>query len=502
MNGLPKFVTGRLARPGGEPLGHPDADLLTAFLEQKVTRSEREQVFAHLSQCSACREIVTLAAPDTITASAAPATASGPRTWLRWRGMRWVSVAAASVVVLAIGIALRPTLSEKGPTRVATEVVLRNQETAAAPLTDKISPSETSTATSSADARKEPAPKATQKNREVEPRSEISNSRGSVGFLTDRKSASSAKSFEKDDAQHAARGEEKKQLSKLNETVEVTAESAHVPAANAAAPRPTGTGVASGIGVTGGIVGGLAGTGPRTDRDRVTQNQSLDAHGNVQQRKFVIQPQQQAQSQPYMLQQPSDQSKGNASPGSPAPAPAASSSAPIDVATNAQVRVDQEGKKEAVAGPLTLQTRQAGRTKAVLPNLRANGFGGPFNGGTMKVSAGQAVSWKISPEGKLLRNSSDQNSWQPVELPSAASLHSLASNNLDVWVGGAPLGGETAGALFHTTDGGEHWQRVYGPWTGDILALQSSSANSSVTVRTAGGEWQSQDVGQNWIRTR
>src|SRR5262249_32963562 len=116
---------------------------------------------------------------------------------------------------------------------------------------------------------------------------------------------------------------------------------------------------------------------------------------------------------------------------------------------------------------------------------------------------GQAFSWKISPGGKLLRKKGQNDSWQEIELPSAPTVHSLASNNQDVWVGGSPLSGQTSGALFHTTDGGEHWQRVDGPWTGDILALQAFGAqHTSVLVRTAGGEWQTQDAGVNWIHTR
>ena len=105
MNELPKSVAKRLAKPDGPLLVHPDADLLTAFLEQKTTRSEREQVFAHLSQCSGCREVVAFAAPERIAASAGPV-AKWERRWLQWPGMRWAAVAAGSVIVAAVGIAL------------------------------------------------------------------------------------------------------------------------------------------------------------------------------------------------------------------------------------------------------------------------------------------------------------------------------------------------------------------------------------------------------------
>src|SRR5205085_1799215 len=163
MNELPKSVTKRLAKPDGPLLVHPDADLLTAFLEQKTTRSEREQVFAHLSQCSGCREVVAFAAPERIAASAGPV-AKWERRWLQWPGMRWAAVAAGSVIVAAVGIALRPTLSERSVSQPATEVVLQKEKTAPAPLADKIGPSETATTTRATDSKKESAP-ASQMNR-------------------------------------------------------------------------------------------------------------------------------------------------------------------------------------------------------------------------------------------------------------------------------------------------------------------------------------------------
>ena len=492
MNELPKSVTKRLAKPDGPLLVHPDADLLTAFLEQKTTRSEREQVFAHLSQCSGCREVVAFAAPERIAASTAPVMARGERRWLQWPGMRWAAVAAGSVIVAAIGIALRPTLSERSVSQPATEVVLQ-KEKAPAPLADKIGPSETATTTRATDSKKESAPASQMKRSELEARNEIGTLKGMVpGALVSRKIAPSTKPALEKDAQAATPAEETKQSAKLNQTVEVTAQAANIAAASPPVSRPTG----------GRFAGGTGASTPRADRDQVIPNQTLDANGN-QQRKFVIQPQQAPTQGLARVQQPTDAFTTSA----PAPPSAASSSASTstDAATSAEVTVNRESKDKGGIGGLTLERGRTGRSKAVLPNLGAVGFGGAYHAAAspaLKSSAGEAVSWKISPEGKLLRKGSDEDSWHAIELPTAATLHSLASNNLDVWVGGAPLSAESSGALFHTTDGGEHWQRVNGPWTGDILALQASGAHNSVLVRTAGGEWQSQDAGVNWIRTR
>src|SRR5882757_3248741 len=43
---------------------HPDADQLTAFVEQALPPYEREQTLAHLATCAGCRTIVTLSLPS------------------------------------------------------------------------------------------------------------------------------------------------------------------------------------------------------------------------------------------------------------------------------------------------------------------------------------------------------------------------------------------------------------------------------------------------------
>jgi hypothetical protein len=498
MNQLPKFVAERLARPGERPLVHPDADLLTAFVEQTLRRDEREKVFAHLSQCSACRDVVALAAPETAAPSPAPNTVDAARSWLQWPGMRWVAVAIACVIVAAIGISLRPTLSERGSSQRATEVVRQEERQAAAPLTDTLRSAEASNASHVTEAKKESALASPAKKPEPEARNEISGSKSRVtGALITPKALPHPKPpLEKDDARIATFSDEKKQSA--NESVEVTAQSATGPEA--------GTRSAS---RSGGVVGGLSEVSTtRSDRDQVSQKQLSDASGGPQQNKFVIQPQQ-AQTQELAKVQPSvDGFKATAPTSGAAPAPVSpQTELQTQTASSAQVSAEQESKsKDAVSG-ITLERRDSGRSKAVLPNLGAVGFGGArYNVGTspsLKSSVGHAFSWKISPDGKLLRKKGGEDSWHEIDLPSSVTLHSLASNNLDAWVGGAPLSGERSGALFHTTDGGEHWQHVDGPWTGDILALQASGAqHTSVLVRTAGGEWQTQDAGANWIRTR
>ena len=92
---------------------HPDADVLTAFVERSLGSVERRQVIGHLSACADCREIVALSS----SYSAEEAGAVTKRAvW--WR-LRWASaVAVASLVGLVVWH--RPT-PQPPPMKVQTE---------------------------------------------------------------------------------------------------------------------------------------------------------------------------------------------------------------------------------------------------------------------------------------------------------------------------------------------------------------------------------------------
>ncbi len=97
---LPKLVSSRLASlEARSEAWHPDADLLTAFLEQGLPQGEQGVVLSHLAGCGPCREIASLAQPSGVevqTVLAAPK--SG---WLRgfWR---WGALAACAVVAVSL----------------------------------------------------------------------------------------------------------------------------------------------------------------------------------------------------------------------------------------------------------------------------------------------------------------------------------------------------------------------------------------------------------------
>jgi hypothetical protein len=103
---IPKIVTSKLAeREANLRAGaglHPEADLLTAFVERVLPERERSTVMKHLATCAACREIVALAQPEEV-ATGGVLIRARPRVWrgllLRWGALAACAALAVSVVI-------------------------------------------------------------------------------------------------------------------------------------------------------------------------------------------------------------------------------------------------------------------------------------------------------------------------------------------------------------------------------------------------------------------
>ncbi len=119
MSDVPKFVLKRLQETAALET-HPDADLLTGFVEKSLLEPERNRVTEHLARCSACRAVVALAmpespelpevpeVPDEVPEVEVPAlTASRNarrRDWFNPAVLRWVVATAGIVAVTSVGI--------------------------------------------------------------------------------------------------------------------------------------------------------------------------------------------------------------------------------------------------------------------------------------------------------------------------------------------------------------------------------------------------------------
>ena len=99
MQNVPNIVRDRLKV--ATPVSHPDADTLAAFSERSLADAERAAVMEHLARCGECREIVTLALPETEILH--PVVGNSASRWLTWPTLRWAFV-AAGVAIVSVGL--------------------------------------------------------------------------------------------------------------------------------------------------------------------------------------------------------------------------------------------------------------------------------------------------------------------------------------------------------------------------------------------------------------
>ena len=153
--------------------------------------------------------------------------------------------------------------------------------------------------------------------------------------------------------------------------------------------------------------------------------------------------------------------------------------------------------KSAVIGPARESQSAGAAMKAVAT---------PALGGSIKPHAAFAESfarWTISTNGKLQRVSQNGGS-SLVEPAPALTVRAVAAQGIEVWAGGSEPDLSAAQwqqrpALFHSSDAGETWTRIDGPWQGAIQSLALLNLHS-LTVVTGDGRWTTTDAGKTWSR--
>lgn len=89
---------------------HPDADIITAYIEQSLPTAERQTVVAHLAMCEPCREIVVLSQPE--LAEAAVQTVLQPAPVSGWRRLFTpafgIASAVAAMAIIAVAMLQLP----------------------------------------------------------------------------------------------------------------------------------------------------------------------------------------------------------------------------------------------------------------------------------------------------------------------------------------------------------------------------------------------------------
>jgi hypothetical protein len=114
---------------------HPDADQISAFVEQALPAHEREQMLGHLAVCQECRAIVALSLPE-VEESAQPQRAVARKPW--WLGWTLTWPVAAAIIAGAFFIVHRypaagPNSADKQGTVARSEAAPALREQPIAP---------------------------------------------------------------------------------------------------------------------------------------------------------------------------------------------------------------------------------------------------------------------------------------------------------------------------------------------------------------------------------
>lgn len=187
----------------------------------------------------------------------------------------------------------------------------------------------------------------------------------------------------------------------------------------------------------------------------------------------------------------------------PAPAPAAAIAAPKQEALGATAVATQESETRQapaseVANPAE-GTAAAGQARAKAePQSKAAMDQGVYaaRGRAARFELPTNVRWSLSADGKL-RRSRDGGGWENVAVAPGAVFRAVAVVGPEVWAGG------TAGALYHSSDGGQSWTRQLlqadgRPSAADIVRLEFSDARHGSAGDADGRTWTTSDGGQTW----
>jgi len=448
---IPKIARARLEQQSAGAGSHPDADQMTAFVERSLGAREREQVLEHLARCAGCREVVAVTLPSPPEEATRATQPAREFQWFGWQSLRWAAVAATFV----IAVSLIFQTYQKAPETSSRETA-ENRPVAALAATE--------VAKQAAPARAD----------ETQPRQEATAAKEKAPSAP-----SSSTVAVRDQETEVARGP-----SKLDSVT------------HAKTGQKSGELVAGGRG--GAIGGGIA-------RGRMDDSKKLGSEGKMK----------------------VETGGGTLAvkPAAPAPAMAAESKrGPAAPAAQQQVvglaqqvppsppAAREELQRQAVAEPASRaaadQTEAAKVTSqneivAVESvekdaNKRARNAAAPAGAFAepRKLSVAAAtLRWVLTAEGHVQRSMDNGSTWKSVKLDNRIHFRAVAAAGSEVWAGGE------GGALYHSSDSGEHWTRVSLPAelaSDTIVRVEFPDAKHGTLATSSGETWATSNGGATW----
>ena len=428
---------------------HPAADTLAAFIEHSLKNTERDKVLSHLSACSECRQAVLLAVPEVAEALRVQAPHSSP--WYFPTAMRWASLTAAAAVAVGAGM-----------------IAYEHEFGARSSNPPSVEPEKIATA-----------------------QREVANEQRSETAAAPRSQTTLQDSLSKDQSKRAV--------------VREPHEAELKRAAPAAAPSRKNTDKALEMdqraearNVTPALMGGMVSAKERSSgKDEVglakQQNQaaaSIANGGPIQQPSIV------SQNETVTVEAMAPVATAAPPPASPAP-----SARKADTSHSAGNSAEQAKREDSSIAQTVTSESAPGYfdAKTAMP-AKMPGF--TALNGSMKKSAAavtEFASWTVTTAGKLQRRLRD-GAVNFIEPAPGLIVRAVAARGIEVWAGGsepdAPKQGPQS-ALFHSSDAGESWKQVNGPWHGPINQLALSGPDT-LTVVTDDGTWVSKDAGGSW----
>jgi hypothetical protein len=466
MESVPKVVVKRLQSPAAE--SHPDADLLTAFAEQSLGGAERDRIVEHLARCGDCREVVSLALPPQVESQPL---ADNRVNWFQWtllRGsaLRWAAVAVGVVLIASIatlqyrrqqGRELTSNAIEAKPAIATPAQSSQPASQAALPEAgareDKLALSRPQTdITENKPARSEATIVLPRANSAV-------TSRGAIGGPIVRSEPSQVLNF-----------------APRHDSVLVGTPATSPAGRQNPSPAPAPQTV---------VVGGAVQTlGAQSETVEVTAQSA---------------PQIQIQDQ-LIQNETAEQSADRVGKAKPASAQASLAMAPPSLHSEPILMKGVAAPRWSISASGTLQRSFDGGQTWQEVNVAANdsALDRRQKAQMMTVEVQADLTSEAQPEAQAeTKKQAKSRDKQSAPVPTIFRALSVSSNAAEVWAGGS------GGALYHTTDAGNHWARVVPSaagtiLTGDIVSLQfSDSRNGTVTTSTS-EVWTTLDAGDTW----